>query len=237
MTESADGAKPEVRGGVPLPKVTSDAASELFSPDPVESSDAVALPPDGDPHASTMVGPVASRTVPETPRHARRSRPKAGFIAAAVAALVATPVVVLATLGGGDDRHGSTAQNRPSGAANPGVPAPGGSSVVPSPPATPTPGGTSGTQTATPDKPAKQSDTGSSGGGNTTGDGTAGGGTSSGGTSSGGNAGGGTSGGATSAPAGPPAGGWAGGAGRPGGLGGGRRGGGPRGPGMGGGFR
>jgi hypothetical protein len=234
MTESTDGAKPEVRGGVPLPKVTSDAASELFSPDPAESSDAVAVPPDGDPHASTMVGPVASRSMPEAPRHARRSRPKAGFVAAAGAALVAIPLVVLATLGGGDDPHGSSAQNPPSGAAGPGVPAPGGPGASLS--ATPTPGDTSGTQAAAPDKPAKQPNAGSSGGGDTTGGGTAGGGTSSGGTSGGGTAGGGTSGGATSAPAGPPAGGWSGGAGRPG-PGGGRWGGGPRGPGMGGGFR
>ncbi|HEY0542418.1 MAG TPA: hypothetical protein VGD53_28935 [Actinoallomurus sp.] len=230
MTESADGTKPMIRGGVPLPKVTSAAGAELFSPDAVEAPDAVAVPQDdGDPLtlASTVARPLAGRTIPETPRHARRSRPKLGFIVAAVAALVAVPLVLLTALGGGDDRHGSSAQDRPSGAANPGVPAPDRPSAVPWPSATPMPGGTSGTPAVKPGEPSKQS----SGDGGTTG----------GGTSSGG-----TSGGAASAPASAPAstptsapaGGWvggpAGGAGRPGG---GRRGGGPRGPGMGGGFR
>jgi hypothetical protein len=235
MTESADDPKPAVRGGVPLPRVTAAAASELFSPDPAESSDAAVPTDDRDPDATALAGPVVSRAVAEVPRHARRSRPKAGFVAATVAALVAVPLVVLAAWGGGDDRHGTSAQGRPSGAAGPGVPAPGRPTAVPSPSATPTPGDTSGTRAARAGAPPKQSHAGSSGGGGTTGGGASSGGTGAGGTSSGGTSSGGTSGGgATSAPTG----GWPGGGGRPGGPGGGwRGGGGPRGRGMGGGFR
>jgi hypothetical protein len=226
MTESADGPNPEVRGGVPLPKVTSAAASELFSPDPVESSD-VAVPPN-------VVGPAESRTtvMPEASSRSGRSRAKIGIITGAAAALVAVPLLVIAGLGGGDDPHGPSAQDRPSGAANPGVPAPTWPSGVPSPSASPTPGGTSGTHGAQPGTPSKQPGTGTSGDAGS-GDGTSGGGTSGSGTTGGGTSGGG---GVTSVPAGPPVRGRPGGplgGGRPGGRGGG----GPRGPWMGGGFR